>query len=64
MRTNISINPDLMKQALELSSLPTKKAIVDEALRIYVQMLHQRELLKLKGALTWEGDLDASRTNL
>lgn len=64
MRTNIAINPDLMQQALEMSGLPTKKAVVDEALKLYVQLLHQKALLELRGKLKWEGDLEAARTNL
>ena len=64
MRTNISINPELMDQALELSGLSTKKSVVEEALKLYVQMLHQQALLELRGKLTWEGNLEESRTNL
>lgn len=63
MRTNIVINPALMQQALDMSGLSTKKAVVEEALKVYVQMLHQRALLELRGKLTWEGDLETSRTN-
>jgi Arc/MetJ family transcription regulator len=64
MRTNISISPELMQQALEMSGLSTKKAVVEEALKLYVQMLHQQTLLGLRGKLRWDGDLEASRTNL
>lgn len=64
MRTNIVINEDLMAQAISLSGLKTKKAVVDEALKLYVQLLHQKALLNLRGKLQWEGNLDESRTNL
>jgi Arc/MetJ family transcription regulator len=64
MRTNIFISPELMQQALEMSGMPTKKAVVEEALKLYVQMLHQKALLGLKGKLRWEGDLETSRTNV
>ena len=64
MRTNIVIDDSLMSTALELSGLKTKKNIIDQALRLYVQMLHQKELLKLRGKLKWEGNLDEMRTNL
>ncbi len=63
MRTNISISPELMQQALDMSGLSTKKAVVEEALKLYVQMLHQQALLELRGKLKWDGDLEASRTN-
>ncbi|MEM9984922.1 MAG: type II toxin-antitoxin system VapB family antitoxin [Bacteroidota bacterium] len=64
MRTNISIDPKLMGKAMELSGLKTKKSVVEEALKLYVQLLHQKALLDLKGKLTWEGNLEASRTNV
>ncbi|MFK7969038.1 MAG: type II toxin-antitoxin system VapB family antitoxin [Bacteroidia bacterium] len=64
MRTNIVLDKELIDQAVALSGLPTKKAIVNEALKIYVQMLHQQALLELRGKLKWEGDLEESRTNL
>ena len=64
MRTNIAIDDHLMQEALRLSGLNTKKAVVDQALKLYVQMLHQQALRQLRGKLTWDGDLEASRTNL
>lgn len=60
MRTNIEINPQLMEQALEMSGLSTKKAVVEEALKLYIQLLHQKSLLELRGKLKWEGDIDRS----
>ncbi|RMG63979.1 MAG: type II toxin-antitoxin system VapB family antitoxin [Bacteroidetes bacterium] len=64
MRTNIVIDDQLLQEALQMSGLNTKKAVVDQALKLYVQMLHQQALRQLRGKLRWEGDLEASRTNL
>ncbi len=61
MRTNIVVDDRLMKQALQLSGLPTKKAVVEEGLRLLVQLQKQRKLAKWSGKLQWEGDLDAMR---
>ncbi len=58
------INDRLMTNALELSGLKTKKKVIEEALKLYVQMLHQKALLELRGKLKWEGNLDEMRTNL
>ena len=58
MRTNIVIDDKLMKAALDLSGLPTMKSVIEEALKIYIQMLNQRALIQLGGKLKWEGDLD------
>ena len=62
MRTNIIIENSLMDQALQLSGLNTKKAVVEEALKLYVRTKRQTKLKRLRGALKWEGDLDAMRT--
>lgn len=37
MRTNIVIDDKLMNQAQELSGLNTKKAVVEEALKLLIQ---------------------------
>lgn len=63
MRTNIHLNDELISRALELSGLRTKKSVVEEALKVYVQMLNQQRTRQFRGKLTWEGDLDASRTD-
>jgi len=62
MRTNISIDDKLMDSALKISGLSTKKDVVEEALRLLVQVKKQSRLKKLKGKLKWEGDLDEMRT--
>ena len=61
MRTNIVINDNLMRRALELSIKKTKKAVVEEALALLVKMKQQVSIRRLKGRLTWEGDLEAMR---
>ena len=63
MRTNIVINDELMTQALKLSGENTKKAVVEEALRLLIQVKNQNKIRKLRGKLNWEGDLAASRTD-
>ena len=60
MRTNVVIDDRLMEEALAATGLPTKRAVIEEALRRLVQISRQRELLKLRG-IGWEGDLDAMR---
>lgn len=51
MRTNIEINDDLMAKAQKLSNIKTKKAIVEEALRLYITIENQRSLAKLRGKI-------------
>ncbi len=56
MRTNIVLNDSLVKQALKLSNIKTKKEVVEEALKNYVAYLKRKQLLSLKGKITREGD--------
>lgn len=61
MRTNIELNDDLVKQALRISKLKTKKDVVHEALKQYVASLKKKELLSLREKDTWTGDLRQMR---
>lgn len=49
MRTNIEIDDDLMAKALKSGNIKTKKAIVEEALRLYVTIENQKKLSELWG---------------
>jgi Arc/MetJ family transcription regulator len=61
MRTNIEIDDELMSQAMAAAGLSTKRATVEEGLRLLVRVRRQAEALaELKG-LGWEGDLDKMR---
>jgi Arc/MetJ family transcription regulator len=51
MRTNIEINDELMAKAQKLGNIKTKKAIVEEALRLYITIENQRRLATLKGKI-------------
>ena len=62
MRTNIAIDDKLMNAALKTSGLSTKKDVVEEALKLLVQVKKQSRLKKLRGKLKWEGNLDEMRT--
>jgi len=61
MRTNIVIDENLMKEAMALSRLKTKKAVVESGLKLLVQIKKQERLKSLRGKLKWDGDLDALR---
>jgi len=63
MRTNIVISNELMNKAILLSDNKTKKAVVEEALRLLVRFKEQLKLKELRGKLNWEGDLELMRTD-
>ncbi len=61
MRTNIDIDDALLSQAMAAAGLPTKRATVEEGLRLLVRLREQaKALAELKG-IGWEGDLDQMR---
>ena len=61
MRTNIEIDDELMDEALKLTGLPSKRAVVEEGLRLMVRLRKQTRALKSLKGLGWEGDLDEMR---
>lgn len=63
MRTNIIIDDELMNKAMSLSQKKTKKAVVEEALKLLVQIKEQFKIRDLRGRLKWEGNLDLMRTD-
>ena len=61
MRTNIEIDDDLIRAAMQASGLKTKRAAVEEGLRLLIRLKRQGEVRGLFGQVRWEGDLDQSR---
>ncbi|MFQ5742592.1 MAG: type II toxin-antitoxin system VapB family antitoxin [Acidobacteriota bacterium] len=60
-RTNIVLDDELLSRAKKLTGIKTTKGVVDHALQELVRHKHQRELLALRGRISWEGDLDQMR---
>jgi Arc/MetJ family transcription regulator len=58
MATNLSIDPELIEQALEVSGERTKKAAVTKALREFIARRRQKRLLDLMGKLEWDSSYD------
>ncbi len=58
MATNLSIDPELIERALELSGERTKKAAVTKALREFIARRRQKRLLDLMGKLEWDSSYD------
>ena len=63
MRTNIVIDDDLMAEALKFSGLGTKREAVEEGLKVLIRLKKQENIKAFKGKLSWEGDLDAMRSD-
>ncbi|HKQ81669.1 MAG TPA: type II toxin-antitoxin system VapB family antitoxin [Steroidobacteraceae bacterium] len=58
MATNLSIDPDLIEQALKVSGERTKAAAVTKALQEFIARRRQKSLLDLAGKLEWNADYD------
>lgn len=46
---------------MKASGLTTKKATVEQALKLVVRLKKQEKIRSLRGKLKWEGDLDQMR---
>jgi Arc/MetJ family transcription regulator len=64
MRTNIDIDDELLEDAMALSALKTKKAVVEEALKAIVLERRRRNALKSLWGVGWEGNLEQMRTDM
>jgi Arc/MetJ family transcription regulator len=58
MATNLSIDPELLEKALEVSGEKTKKAAVTKALEEFIARRRQKRMLELVGKLEWDKSFD------
>ncbi len=61
MRTNIDLDEQLLKEAMQSTGAKTKKAAVEAALQLLVKIHRQGSIRQLRGTIHWEGDLHESR---
>ena len=58
MATNLSLDPELLERALEVSGERTKKAAVTRALEEFIARRSQKRLLELMGKFDWDDSFD------
>jgi Arc/MetJ family transcription regulator len=63
MRTNVVLDDDLVKSALSLSGLKTKKKAIEERLKLLIQVNRQKKIKDFRGKLKWTGNLNKMRTD-
>ena len=61
VRTNVVLDEALVREAMELTGIKTKRAVVGEALEMLVHVKRQTRIFDLFGKVEWEGDLDEMR---
>lgn len=61
MRTTIIFDDELMKQALKLTGLKTRKEAAELGLKTLtlIRLKQQEKIKRYKGKLRWEGNLEA-----
>lgn len=64
MATNLSLDPELIERAREVSGERTKRAAVTLALQEFIARRRQKRLIDLMGKLEWDSSYDykAERT--
>lgn len=63
MRTNVVIDDSLIKSAIKLSGLKTKKDAIEAGLKLLVKFNRQARIRNYRGKLKWTGNLDEMRTD-
>ena len=63
MRTNIVIDEKLINRAMRATGLRTKRAVVEEGLRMLIQVKSQTGIRSLRGKVKWNGNLDEMRAS-
>ncbi len=63
MRTNIVIDDKLMRDALRVTGLKTKREAVELGLQTLVRLRKQAAIRSLRGKVDWQGDLETMRTD-
>jgi Arc/MetJ family transcription regulator len=61
MRTNIEIDDQLIERALKATGLSTKRAVVEEGLRLLIKLRGQAKLRESFGKYPLENNLEESR---
>jgi Arc/MetJ family transcription regulator len=62
MRTNIELDDVLVKKAMKITQIPTKKALINKALEELVKSNTRKGMLEYIDSGIWEGDLKEMRT--
>ncbi|MDR1256971.1 MAG: type II toxin-antitoxin system VapB family antitoxin [Spirochaetaceae bacterium] len=61
MRTNIELDDTLVKKAMDLTKIFTKRALIDKALEELIKSNTRKGMLKFMDSGIWEGDLKKMR---
>jgi len=60
-RTNVVLDEKVVDQAKKATGIRVTRRLLDYALRELLRHRRQRDILKLRGNVEWEGNLDDMR---
>jgi Arc/MetJ family transcription regulator len=60
-RTTITLDENLLQEATRLTGLTSVSSVVEHVLQEFIRRESQSGIMKLKGKVVWQGDLDAMR---
>jgi len=61
MKTNVDLDDLLLAEAMKVSGMTTKKAVLELALKEYLRKGNIKKILKYRGKNIWEGNLEEIR---
>ena len=61
MRTTLNLDDEAVEAAMKVAPGRTKTDVINDALREYARRRRLRGLLKFRGKVRWEGNLDELR---
>jgi Arc/MetJ family transcription regulator len=61
MRTTLNLDAEAVEAAMKAAPGRTKTDVINDALREYARRRRLRGLLKFRGKVRWEGNLDELR---
>jgi len=61
MRTNVELDDVLVKKAMKITQISTKKALINKALEELIKSNNRKEMLEYIDSGIWEGNLKDMR---
>jgi Arc/MetJ family transcription regulator len=58
----VDLDDTLVNQAMKISGISTKKAVLNMVLKEYIKKNNLKRILKYRGSNIWEGNLEEMRT--
>ncbi len=61
MVQQLSIDKEILEQAVSVSGIKNYSVIVNESIRLFISLSSQKKIEELRGKVTWDADLDKLR---